>query len=174
MYTPWSWNPTKHFSDSFPSHLIGRKYVTVRPCVPNADNFKIAYFVSRIRVDAGPQTILESGFRKTRFRFRWADLLVSCGRKKYTPFQKYPVSCWRGLSLRNCISVFHETDIVKPRCTETRLIRTPQTDSLFFPRRKYTTSSPHFSSGIVERAKPERAWKSTHARKGRRVSPFVA
>ena len=31
---------------------------------------------------------------------------------------------------------------------------------------------PHFSSGIVERAKRERAWKSTHARKGetRRVA----
>ena len=27
-----------------------------------------------------------------------------------------------------------------------------------------TTSSPHFSPGIVERAKQERAWKSTHAR----------
>ena len=27
------------------------------------------------------------------------------------------------------------------------------------------TSSPHFSSGIVERAKRERAWKSLHARK---------
>ena len=25
---------------------------------------------------------------------------------------------------------------------------------------------PHFSSGIVERAKRERAWKSPHARKG--------
>ena len=46
---------------------------------------------------------------------------------------------------------------------------------------------PHFSSGIVERAKRERAWKSPHARKGdtrrgerkiflspRRVSPFLA
>ena len=48
---------------------------------------------------------------------------------------------------------------------------------------------PHFSSGIVERAKRERAWKSTHARKGDtrrgernthiflfpcRVSPFLA
>ena len=38
----------------------------------------------------------------------------------------------------------------------------------------------HFSSGIVERAKRERAWKSPHARKGdtflspRRVSPFLA
>ena len=31
-----------------------------------------------------------------------------------------------------------------------------------------TTSSPHFSSGIVERAKCERAWKSPHARKARR------
>ena len=45
---------------------------------------------------------------------------------------------------------------------------------------------PHFSSGIVERAKRERAWKSPHARKGdtrwgerkmtspHRVSPFLA
>ena len=39
---------------------------------------------------------------------------------------------------------------------------------------------PHFSSGIVERAKCERAWKSPHARKGdvflspRGVSPFLA
>ena len=38
---------------------------------------------------------------------------------------------------------------------------------------------PHFSSGIVEQAKRERAWKSPHARKGdtRRgesVSPFLA
>ena len=47
---------------------------------------------------------------------------------------------------------------------------------------------PDFSSGIVERAKRERAWKSPHARKGdtrrgerkmiflspRRVSPFLA
>ena len=39
--------------------------------------------------------------------------------------------------------------------------------------------SPHFSSGIVEQAKRERAWKSPHARKARRpflshrrVSPF--
>ena len=53
----------------------------------------------------------------------------------------------------------------------------------------YTTSSPHFSSGMVERAKRERAWKSPHPRKGdtgrggiflsprrppRRVSPFLA
>ena len=30
----------------------------------------------------------------------------------------------------------------------------------------YTTSSPHFSSGTVERAKRERAWKSPYARKG--------
>ena len=30
-----------------------------------------------------------------------------------------------------------------------------------------TTSSPHFSSGIVERAKRKRAWKSPHARKAR-------
>ena len=29
--------------------------------------------------------------------------------------------------------------------------------------RERTTSSPHFSSGIVERAKCERAWKSPHA-----------
>ena len=28
----------------------------------------------------------------------------------------------------------------------------------------YTTSSPHFSSGIVEREKRERTWKSPHAR----------
>ena len=43
--------------------------------------------------------------------------------------------------------------------------------------------SPHFSSGIVERAKRERAWKSPLARNGdtrliflspRRVSPFLA
>ena len=36
---------------------------------------------------------------------------------------------------------------------------------------------PHFSSGIVERAKRDSAWKSPHARKGlspRRVSPFLA
>ena len=38
---------------------------------------------------------------------------------------------------------------------------------------------PHFSSGIVERAKRERAWKSPHARKAdtlspRRVLPFLA
>ena len=39
---------------------------------------------------------------------------------------------------------------------------------------------PHFSSGTVERAKRERAWKSPRARKGliflspRRVSPFLA
>ena len=41
---------------------------------------------------------------------------------------------------------------------------------------------PHFSSGIVERAKRERAWKSPHARKGdtqrgerkMSVSPFLA
>ena len=40
---------------------------------------------------------------------------------------------------------------------------------------------PHFSEGIVERAKRERAWKSPHARKGdavffspRCVSPFLA
>ena len=38
---------------------------------------------------------------------------------------------------------------------------------------------PHFSSGIVERAKRERAGKSPHARKGdtlspRRVLPFLA
>ena len=31
-----------------------------------------------------------------------------------------------------------------------------------------TTSSPHFSSGIVERAKRERTWKSRHPRKARR------
>ena len=31
--------------------------------------------------------------------------------------------------------------------------------------RERTTSSPHFSSGIVERAKCERARKSPHARK---------
>ena len=31
---------------------------------------------------------------------------------------------------------------------------------------------PHFSSGIVERAKRERAWKSSHARKG--DTPFLA
>ena len=42
------------------------------------------------------------------------------------------------------------------------------------------TVVPYFSSGIVERAKRERAWKSPHARKGdthtldRRVSPFLA
>ena len=29
-------------------------------------------------------------------------------------------------------------------------------------------SSPHFSSGKVERAKRKRAWKSPHARKARR------
>ena len=34
---------------------------------------------------------------------------------------------------------------------------------------RWTTSSPHFFSGIVERAKRERAWKSPHARKARRV-----
>ena len=33
---------------------------------------------------------------------------------------------------------------------------------------KYTKSSPHFSSTIVERAKRERAWKLPHARKARR------
>ena len=34
---------------------------------------------------------------------------------------------------------------------------------------------PHFSSGIVERAKRERAWKSPYARKGdTRVTPFLA
>ena len=34
---------------------------------------------------------------------------------------------------------------------------------------------PHFSTGIVKRAKLERAWKSPHARKAsRRVSPFLA
>ena len=38
---------------------------------------------------------------------------------------------------------------------------------------------PHFFSGMVERAKRERAWKSPHARKGvflspPRVSPFLA
>ena len=39
---------------------------------------------------------------------------------------------------------------------------------------------PHFSSGIVERAKHERTWKSPHTRKGntqqgeRKVSPFLA
>ena len=34
---------------------------------------------------------------------------------------------------------------------------------------------PHFSSGIVERAKRERAWKSPHARQSdTRVSPFLA
>ena len=35
---------------------------------------------------------------------------------------------------------------------------------------------PHFSSGIVERAKRERAWKSTTATRGGRqnVSPFLA
>ena len=37
------------------------------------------------------------------------------------------------LGLRNRIPVFHETDIVKPRFTETRIIRTPQTDSLLCP-----------------------------------------
>ena len=31
----------------------------------------------------------------------------------------------------------------------------------------YTTSSPHFFSGIVERVKRERAWKSSHVRKAR-------
>ena len=33
---------------------------------------------------------------------------------------------------------------------------------------------PHFSSGIVERAKRERAWKSPHARKTRRVLLLLA
>ena len=33
---------------------------------------------------------------------------------------------------------------------------------------------PHYSSGIVERAKRERAWKSPHARRAIRVSPFLA
>ena len=33
---------------------------------------------------------------------------------------------------------------------------------------------PHFSSGIVERVKHERAWKSPHARRARRVLPFLA
>ena len=33
---------------------------------------------------------------------------------------------------------------------------------------------PHFSSGIVERVKRERAWKSPHARRARRVLPFLA
>ena len=34
---------------------------------------------------------------------------------------------------------------------------------------------PRFSSGVVERAKRKRAWKSPHARKARRrVSPFLA
>ena len=35
--------------------------------------------------------------------------------------------------------------------------------TVHFPRLR---AVPHFSSGIVERAKRERAWKSTHARKG--------
>ena len=33
---------------------------------------------------------------------------------------------------------------------------------------------PHFSSGIVERAKRERAWKSPHARKGDTWGDFHA
>ena len=33
---------------------------------------------------------------------------------------------------------------------------------------------PHLSSGILERAKRERAWKSPHTRSPRRVSPFLA
>ena len=33
---------------------------------------------------------------------------------------------------------------------------------------------PHFSSGIVERAKRERSWKSAHARKGDTWSDFHA
>ena len=32
---------------------------------------------------------------------------------------------------------------------------------------------PHFSSGIVERAKRERAWKSPHARKGDTQPPVA-
>ena len=33
---------------------------------------------------------------------------------------------------------------------------------------------PHFSAGIVERAKRERACNSPHARKARRSGPFLA
>ena len=44
------------------------------------------------------------------------------------------------------------------------------TNGFILTSKYWTTSSPHFSSGMAERAKRERAWKSPHARKARRGS----
>ena len=41
------------------------------------------------------------------------------------------------------------------------------TNGFILTSKYWTTSSPHFSSGMAERAKRERAWKSPHARKAR-------
>ena len=65
--------------------------------------------------------------------------------------------CLSGFWLRN-------TSLVK--------VGNPISDGIVFRLRVV----PHFSSGIVERAKRERSGKSPHVRKGdtRRVSPFLA
>ena len=47
-----------------------------------------------------------------------------------------------------------------------------QKSPLPYPLRKAWYSGYHLSSGIVEWAKRERTWKSPHARKRHRVSPF--
>ena len=63
---------------------------------------------------------------------------------------------------------------LKPRITKLQVWHTDHLATLPPPVLKHTVHScitrlrvvPHFSLGIVERAKRERAWKSPHARKG--------
>ena len=62
-----------------------------------------------------PQTTLESGFRKTRFRFRWADSLVSFGRKKKRRFK----------NIRFCVDGASQSTKPHPSVSWNRYCQTP-------------------------------------------------